>query len=498
MQTTAEWIKNVIKQDQIDKYLSNGKDFINDDLIKDQLATAAKKEDDKSLIRDIILKSKSIQRLDPHETAALLHVENEELWEEIYKAAGEIKKSVYDNRIVTFAPLYCSSLCVNNCKYCGFKTDNWNEKRSVLSDEELIRETESLIEGGHKRLIMVYGEHPKSDADYIAHSMETVYGVKKIINGKENYIRRVNINAAPLSIENMKLIKDAGIGTYQVFQETYSHEYYKKYHPATIKANYKWRLYALHRAMDAGIDDVATGALFGLYDWRFEVMGLLYHAIDLEEKFGIGPHTVSFPRLRAAAGSQVENDNQYLVSDSDFKKLVAVLRLSIPYTGMIITAREPEKIRNEIIPIGCTQTDASTRIGVGSYSNRDNDQDIEKQQFMLGDTRSLEDVIRDFAEHGTITSFCTAGYRCGRTGDKIMKLLCTGKEGKFCKLNAVLTFREWLDDYAAEETKAVGYKLIEKEISEINSDPDIQKMNLVKPFHDLYGRICNGERDLYI
>lgn len=493
---TQEWIRNVVKQDEIDRYLNNGKDFIDDEVITSLIKET--KAPSKEEVRAIINKAESIERLEPSETAALLNINDPDIWQEVFESGGRIKKKVYDNRIVTFAPLYCSSLCVNNCEYCGFKTDNCEEKRLILSDEELHLETENLVKGGHKRLIMVYGEHPKSAADYIAHSMNEVYNTKVKINGRDNYIRRVNINAAPMSISDLEKIREAGIGTYQVFQETYHHDSYRKYHPSTIKASYRWRLYALHRAMEAGIDDVATGALFGLYDWKFEVMGLLYHAIDLEEKFSIGPHTVSFPRLRAAAGSALDNNNPYLVSDDDFKKLVAVLRLSIPYTGMIITAREPQHIRKDIIPIGCTQTDASTKIGVGAYSKSENSQKKDEQQFILGDTRSLDEVIQEFAESGTITSFCTAGYRCGRTGDKIMKLLCTGKEGKFCKLNAVLTFREWLDDYGNDSLKETGYALINKEISEIKKDKDIIEMNLVEPFLGLYERICNGERDLYI
>ena len=251
------------------------------------------------------------------------------------------------------------------------------------------------------------------------------------------------------------ILRDVGIGTYQIFQETYSHRAYKSVHPAgTLKSNYKWRLYALHRALEAGVDDIAIGALFGLYDWRFEVMGLLCHARDLEQRFnGIGPHTVSFPRLEPAADTPFIHETGYTVSDRDFKKLVAVIRLSIPYAGMIITAREPEAIRKEIIPIGCTQTDASSRIGIGSYSDIYSKQEGDRQQFLLGDTRSLDEVIRDFSEMGLITSFCTAGYRCGRTGEHIMGLLRTGKEARYCKLNAVLTFREWLEDFATPETR---------------------------------------------
>ena len=280
-----------------------------------------------------------------------------------------------------------------------------------------------------------------------------------------------------------------------MFQETYHHETYRKVHPAgTIKSNYGWRLYCHHRALEAGVDDVAIGVLFGLYDWRFEVMGLLYHAQDLEKHFdGIGPHTISFPRLEPAANTPFIQQTEYKVSDEDFKKIIAVIRLSVPYTGMILTAREPAEIRREVIPLGCTQTDASTRIGIGAYSDRYNEQEAERQQFLLGDTRSLDEVIRELAEMGYITSFCTAGYRCGRTGEHIMKLLRCGREGKFCKLNAILTFREWLDDFASEETKKAGEKVIEKEIREVKE----QMPEVYPTLMEYYTRIENGERDLY-
>ena len=299
-----------------------------------------------------------------------------------------------------------------------------------------------------------------------------------------------------MCIDDLKMLKEVGIGTYQVFQETYHHDTYAKIHPeGTIKGNYQWRLYCHHRAQEAGVDDVALGILFGLYDWRFEVMGLLYHARDLEKHFGIGPHTISFPRLEPAANTPFIQQTKYKVSDEEFKKLIAVIRLSVPYTGMILTAREPAHIRRDIISSGMiTQTDASTKIGIGAYSDRYTEQELERQQFELGDTRSLDEVIRELAEMGYITSFCTAGYRCGRTGDRIMTLLRTGKEAVFCKLNAVLTFREWLDDFASEETKIAGEKVIQKEIEELKEKVSEKVYNKLLEY---YRRIQNGERDLY-
>jgi len=287
------------------------------------------------------------------------------LWEEMFETAGEIKRKVYDNRIVTFAPLYCSNLCVNNCLYCAFRRENSVEKRRRLTLQEVKDEAEVLAgEIGHKRLIAVYGEHPASDANYIADTIRAIYDVKVKTKNGYGQIRRVNVNASPMSISDLEMLRDVGIGTYQVFQETYHHETYQQVHPVgTLKSNYPWRLYALHRALDAGVDDVAIGVLFGLYDWRFEVMGLLFHARELEKRFnGIGPHTISFPRLEPAANTPFTHESKYKVSDRDFKRLVSVIRLSVPYTGMIITARERADIKKDVIPIGCTQTDASTRI----------------------------------------------------------------------------------------------------------------------------------------
>jgi len=489
-----DWVDQVIREDEIEKYMIGGRDFIDDEEIWEKIRLNTRP--DKSRIREIIAKSMSITLLDPDETAALLNVEDPELWQEMFAAAAEVKRKVYDNRIVTFAPLYGGDLCVNNCLYCGFRRENTVIKRRVLTLEELRRETEVLAgEIGHKRIILVYGEHPATDARFIADAIRAIYDVK--VKTKKGYgqIRRVNVNIAPLSVDDLRLLREVGIGTYQVFQETYHHDTYRRLHPAgTLKSHYQWRLYCHHRALEAGVDDVALGALFGLYDWRFEVMGLLYHARDLERQFGIGPHTISFPRLEPAANTPFIQESRYKVSDEDFKKLIAVIRLSVPYTGMILTARESARMRRETIPIGITQTDASTKIGIGAYADRYTEQESERQQFLLGDTRSLDEVIRELAQMGYITSFCTAGYRCGRTGDRIMTLLKTGKEAVFCKLNAVLTFREWLDDFASPETKREGEKVIEKEMAEIR---ERMPENVYLKLLEYYDRIKDGERDLY-
>lgn len=456
------WIDTVIKEDEVAPYLDDGKDFIDDEAIERLLRSNRNPEPQQ--IRDIIDRALSLQRLDPHETATLLNVQDDECWQEIYEAAFEIKNRVYGPRIVTFAPLYCSNLCVNSCLYCAFRKENEAEERRRLTANEVREETEALVSVGHKRLIVVYGEHPDSDIDYIADTVRTIYDTR-VGNGE---IRRVNINGPPQSIANYKVLKEIGIGTYQVFQETYHHATYRRVHPGGIKAHYQWRLYALHRAQEAGVDDVAIGALFGLYDWKFEVMGLLYHTIDLEEKFGgVGPHTISFPRLEPAANTPLSVNSPYKVSDRDFKRLVAVIRLSVPYTGMIITAREPAEIRRDVINVGCTQTDASTRIGVGAYSESYEAQQAERQQFLLGDTRSLDEVTRELAEMGYLTSFCTAGYRCGRTGSYFMSIAKKGKVHQFCIPNAILTFKEYLLDYSSEETRRIGEELIERHISNV-------------------------------
>jgi len=488
-----EWSKTRIKQDQIEKYMKDGKDFIDDDCIFSRLSEC--KQADKERIRDIIAKSLNIETLTLDETAYLLNVQDTELIQGMHEAALSIKKKVYDNRIVTFAPLYLGNFCVNDCLYCGFRKSNEGSKRRVLSLDEVKKETEVLAgEIGHKRLIVVYGEHPNNSIDYMIDSIKAIYSVKAKTKHGFGSIRRVNVNAPPLSIEELKRLHEAGIGTYQVFQETYHRKTYEVLHPReTIKGDYRWRLYSMHRSQEAGIDDVGLGVLFGLYNWRFEVMGLVTHSIALEEAFGIGPHTISFPRLEPATNAPFTMESKYKVSDDDFKKLITVIRLAVPYTGMIITARETAQIRRDALSLGVTQTDASTKIGIGAYSDKMPQQQGDRQQFILGDTRSLDEVIREFASMGYITSFCTAGYRCGRTGKCIMDLLRSGQEGKFCKLNAVLTFREWLDDFASEDTKKVAEPVIQDEIAQIK-----QQMPKTFPeFIKYYERIKNGERDLY-
>ena len=489
----AEWIQNRVRKDEITRYMRNGKTFINDEEIFDLLQDT--RQPDTKEVKDIIAKSLTISTLEPRETALLLKVTDPDLLENMFTAAAEVKRKVYDNRIVTFAPLYTGNMCVNNCRYCGFRTENKSVNRHILTEDEIKRETEVLVgKIGHKRLIVVYGEHPRTDIDYMVDSIKAVYSVQIRKNDHLSNIRRVNVNAAPLSIDALKRLKEVGIGTYQVFQETYHRPTYEYYHPqGTLKGNYLWRLYCMHRALDAGIDDVGIGALFGLYDWKYEVMALLYHSRELESLYNVGPHTISFPRLEPAFNTPVSEKSDHPISSQEFKRLVAVLRLSVPHCGLILTARENARTRREIIPLGCTQTDASTKIGIGAYSLAENKEEKDREQFVIGDSRSLDEVVRELAKMGYITSFCTAGYRCGRTGETIMELLKCGKEGVFCKLNAIITYREWLDDFASPETKEIGEELIQKEIAQVKETMPELYDELIQ----YYERTRKGERDLY-
>ena len=379
--------------------------------------------------------------------------------EEIFSAARQLKRDVYGRRIVLFAPLYVGSRCINDCTYCSFRRSNPDAPRRTLSDDDLHGQVASLLGEGHKRLIMVYGEHGNYDADFIADTVRQAYAVR---NGNDG-IRRININAAPLDEDGFKKVHEAGIGTYQIFMETYHHETYAKVHPSnTRKGDYLYRLDALNRANVAGCDDVGIGALFGLYDWRFEVMGLVKHSIFLEETFGCGPHTISFPRLRPADGAETES--KYAVSDADFKRVVAILRLAVPYTGMILTAREPAELRKEILEFGVSQIDAGSKIEIGGYTEVADGQTMQRGQFQLGDHRSLDQVVADLMAQDDIPSFCTACYRVGRTGEQFMEFAIPGFIEKFCTPNALLSLAEYLEDHASPKTLKTGKELLEKEL----------------------------------
>lgn len=439
---------------------------------------------DKVRVREIISKSLDKQRLTLAETAVLINASSE-LADEIKDGARELKKKVYGNRIVLFAPLYIGNKCGNNCQYCGFRVTNKEARRRTLTNDEIREEVVALEENGQKRLILVYGEHPEYSPEFISDNVRLVYGVKK----DRGEIRRVNINAAPMDIDGFRTVKNSGIGTYQVFQETYDPEAYKWYHLGGKKSDYDWRLTSLDRAQEAGIDDVGVGALFGLYDWRFEVMGLVRHANHLEACYNVGPHTISFPRIKDA--SSLNLNGKYYVSDDDFMKLIAILRLAVPYTGLILTAREGHEVRTEAMAFGVSQIDGGTKLEIGGYSASKNGiQDLNREQFRINDERSLADIIDELIENDYIPSFCTACYRLGRTGEHFMEFSVPGFIKRYCTPNAILTLSEYIVDYASPELAAKGWKAIEKNMSGLDE-------GLKDGIKKKIDRIKNGERDLY-
>ena len=440
---------------------------------------------DRFRVRDVIAKSLDKKRLTLEETAVLVNADDPELIEEIKAGARALKEKVYGNRIVLFAPLYIGNYCNNNCKYCGFRSSNKQAVRRTLSDEEIIKEVSALEDNGQKRLILVFGEHPKYSAEYIAHTVRLVYNVKK----GQGEIRRVNINAAPFDIEGFRTVGDAGIGTYQVFQETYHPEVYKWYHLAGRKKDYEWRLTSLDRAQEAGVDDVGIGALFGLYDWRFEVLGLVRHTNHLEACYNVGPHTISFPRLKDASTFNMSKD--YEVRDDEFKRMVAILRLAVPYTGMILTARESHDVRREVIKFGVSQIDGGTKIELGSYSDiKNEEQNLNREQFMINDARSLAEVIDELLDDDFMPSFCTACYRLGRTGEHFMEFSVPGFIKRYCSPNAALTLAEYLVDYADDQLAEKGWRAIERGLSRLDDEVAAKTKARIE-------RIRNGERDLY-
>jgi len=472
---------------EFEEYDKLDHDFIDDDKIWAQLNKweNPSRED----VRRVLKKAEQCVRLEPEETAILLQNKDESTIQEMYELAHQLKEEVYGDRIVFFAPLYISDECANNCKYCGFRSSNTAMHRKTLSMDEIEQEVRIMIEEGQKRTVLVYGESPATEADFMCQTVEKVYSVKT----EHGEIRRANINCAPLTVEELKKLKEVGIGTFQVFQETYHHATYSAVHPAgTIKGHYRWRLYAMDRAQEAKVDDCGLGVLFGLYDWRFEVMGLLYHTIHLEETFnGVGPHTISFPRITPATGTPFSNHPEYAVSDSDFKKLVAVLRLSVPYTGLICTAREPVKVRKEVLPFGVSQIDAGTRIGVGGYAQSKNANHLpDKEQFSIGDDSSLDDSVQEICDMDFIPSFCTACYRAGRTGEQFMKVAKSKFVHNFCIPNAIFTLKEYLLDYASDETRVKGNVVLEKHVEQFKNEP------IYNTILDNLKRIENGERDL--
>ncbi len=442
--------------------------FINADRLQ---TLATEQREDTGHVREIIAKSRALQPLTADECAVLLAATSTDLQEEILDTARDLKQKVYGNRIVIFAPLYIGNHCINDCTYCAFRRSLRTTVRKTLTPQELTEQVVALEDAGHKRLILVFGEHPNYTPEFIAESVKQVYSTHSG-NGE---IRRVNINAAPLDHEGYKMVKESGIGTYQIFQETYHEPTYSTVHPPhTHKGDYMYRLHGLTRAYEAGCDDVGIGALFGLYDWRFETLALVEHAQFLMQRFGCGPHTISFPRIRPAHG--VAMNDRYAVSDDDFKRLVAILRLCVPYTGMILTAREPAHIRRDIMEFGVSQIDAGTRIELAGYTEADKEQELAREQFQIGDMRSLDEIMLELMQNDYIPSFCTSCYRRGRTGEQFMEFAVPGFIESFCTPNAILTLAEYLEDYASPETRATGQALIERQIQTLPTAADRERL----------------------
>ncbi len=456
--------------------------FIDEKVIQKKLEIAASSGVGQA--REAIAKARELKSLDIEEVAVLLQCNDPTVLEEIFHTAREVKEAIYGNRLVLFAPLYISNLCQNDCQYCAFRVRNKKIRRRALTQEEIAEEVRYLVKTGHKRVLLVAGEaYPREGLDYIFKSIATTYGIQE----GNGCIRRVNVNIAPLTVQEFQELKASKIGTYQLFQETYHLPTYQEMHVSGPKADYHWRLNAIGRALEGGIDDVGIGVLFGLYDFRFEVLALLQHIRHLEKTYGLGPHTISVPRLEPADGSAIATHPPYPVADIDFKKIVAILRLAVPYTGIIMSTRETAKMRSETFALGVSQISAGSRTNPGGYA----EDETTTAQFQLGDHRSLDEVILDVVRMGHIPSFCTGCYRLGRTGEDFMDLAKPGLIKQFCLPNAILTFKEYLEDYAKPETRKEGLVLIEKNLDEI---PAPSRRTETK------GRLTQieqGERDLY-
>jgi 2-iminoacetate synthase len=441
---------------------------------------------DSTKVREILAKALEMKGLDMDDVAVLTGISDPDLLGELFTTANQVKETIYGKRLVLFAPLYISNLCSNECLYCAFRATNKSIVRNSLSQEQIAHEVEILINKGHKRILLVAGEsYPREGFRYVLDSVRTVYSVKS----KHGEIRRVNINVAPLDEEEFRLLKAEGIGTYQIFQETYHRETYRKVHLGGKKRDYNWRIWALHRAMKAGIDDVGIGVLFGLFDYRFEILAMIQHIRELEDKFGIGPHTISVPRLEPATGSNLAAHPPFPVSDIDFRKIVAILRLAVPYTGIIMSTRETAQMRRETFALGVSQISAGSRTNPGGYEHEE-DKDDPSGQFSLGDHRPLDEVIRDVASMGYIPSFCTACYRLGRTGQDFMDLAKPGDIKLHCAPNAFSSFKEYLKNYATPETARVGNQLIRKTIAGMEGLARQRAEKLVK-------RVEDGRDDVY-
>lgn len=415
-----------------------------------------------SELKKILAKSRKLERLSMLEVSVLLNTTDADGIKQILQTANWVKNEIYGNRLVIFAPLYISNLCNNDCAYCAFRCTNTNIARKALSQEEITKETVALLKTGQKRVLLVAGEsYPKEGLDYVLKAIDTVYAAR---DGKNN-IRRLNVNLAPLEVADFKRLKEHDIGTFQLFQETYHEETYMKLHLKGPKRDYNYRLTAIDRAFEAGIDDIGIGVLFGLYDYKYEVLALLSHIEHLEKKFGLGPHTISVPRLEPATGSEIASTPPYPVADEDFKKMIAILRLAVPYTGLILSTRETAETRSEALDLGISQISAGSKTNPGGYSDVDS-----MEQFSLGDHRNLDEVIADVCAHGYIPSFCTGCYRSGRTGLDFMEYAKPGDIKKKCSPNAIITFQEYLEDYASPKTKILGEQTIAQALLDLPDD----------------------------
>jgi 2-iminoacetate synthase len=459
-------------------------EFINEEEIEGILARSLRPQP--AQVRELLVKAREMHGLSMEEVARLSFVESPELLAEIFQTAKQIKEDIYGSRLVLFAPLYISNRCANECTYCAFRATNTELRRRTLTQEEIAEETRILIRQGQKRVLMVSGEAlPPQGFQYILDSIATIYSTK--VGPGE--IRRVNVNLAPQSVERFKQLKQADIGTFQLFQETYHRPTYAQVHLKGTKRDYDWRATAFDRAMEAGIDDIGMGALFGLYHWRFEIIAMMQQIRHLEERFGVGPHTISFPRIEPAVGSEIASQPPYAVSDADFLKMIAIMRLAVPYTGMIMSTRETAEVRRATLELGISQISAGSRTDPGGY--KDGEGDPNGSQFQLGDHRSIEEVVKDVVSLGFLPSFCTACYRLGRTGQDFMDVAKPGEIKYHCHPNALSTFQEYLCDYASPEAKAAGEKFISIELQKMDGQQTATALPMLN-------QVRRGERDVFI
>lgn len=458
------------------------KTFIDEDKINELINS---KIPNTQRIDEILNNALMAKGLSLEEVAELLNIADDENLEKLFKTAKIIKEKIYGKRIVLFTPLYAANVCTNNCVYCAFRMDNKDIERRVLTPAEVVEEAKAIMRMGHKRILLLTGEdYKETGLDYLEEIMERIYKTKEL-NGE---IRRINVNIAPLSVDDFRRLNSFGIGTYQLFQETYRKETYKEMHPSGKKANYEWRVEAMDRAIEAGINDVGIGPLFGLTDYKFETLATLMHAEHMEKVCGVGPHTISVPRIEHAQGVAFSDNPPAQMSDKEFKKIVAILRLAVPYTGLVLSTRETPQMRREIIELGISQISAGSQTNPGGYHVYK----TATKQFESGDLRSLEEMVVELCEHDFLPSFCTSCYRVGRVGTKFMEHAKSGHIHQFCQPNALSTFQEYIEDYGSEKVKEVGKKLISKHLSEM---ADGKLKELAQKQID---GIIQGKRDLHV